>query len=109
MKPKRFKAWDMGCHWIKDRFKRKQLRPCWDKGIHNWADCFAKHFPPACHKIMRCKHLQKVNNRNSNIIQAGLSASSHQTVCEGALLAGDLEVQSRSDVVHKTAAKLTAH
>jgi hypothetical protein len=109
MKPKRSKAWDMRYHWIEDRVNSKHLRPYWDKGIHNWADYFTKHFPPAYHKIMRYKYLQKVNNCNSTIIPTGLFVSSARTACEGVLLPGNPEVQSRSDVIHKSLAKLIAH
>jgi hypothetical protein len=77
MKPKRSKTWDMRYHWIEDRVHMGHLRPYWDKGINNWADYFTKHFPPAYHKIMRYKYLQKVT-----------------TACEGVLLSGHPEIQS---------------
>jgi hypothetical protein len=109
MKPKRSKSWDMRYHWIEDRVKRKHLRPYWDKGTHNWADYFTKHFPPAYHKIMRYKYLQKVNNCNSTIIPTKLFVSPARPACEGVLLPGNPEVQSRSDVIHKSLAKLIAH
>jgi hypothetical protein len=66
MKPKRSKTWDMRYHWIEDRVLAKHIRPYWDKGIHNWADYFTKHHPPAYHKIMRYKYLQKVNHCNAS-------------------------------------------
>ena len=53
----RFKAFDMNIYWIKDRIKRKQFFSFWDKGPHNKADYFTKHFPPRHHKEIRYTYL----------------------------------------------------
>jgi hypothetical protein len=40
---KRSKAFDMRCHWLKDRIARLQFNFHWAPGKHNHADYFTKH------------------------------------------------------------------
>jgi hypothetical protein len=110
MKPKRSKTWDMRYHWIEDRVRKKHIRPYWDKGIHNWADYFTKHFPPAYHKIMRYKYLQKANECTAtNLTPHQPPTVTRRTACEGVLLPGNPEIQTRSHVTPKYHDKLIAH
>jgi hypothetical protein len=57
---KRSKAFDMRCHWLKDRIARSQFNLCWAPGKHNRADCFTKHHPRSHHQIMRPNYLQRL-------------------------------------------------
>ena len=59
MKPKRSKYWDMKYHWLEDCTNMGYLNPYWERGIHNWEDYFTNHHPPAYHKIISYKYLQK--------------------------------------------------
>jgi hypothetical protein len=57
---KRSKAFDMRCHWLKDRIARSQFNLCWAPGKHNRANYFTKHHPPSHHQIMRPNYLQRL-------------------------------------------------
>ena len=60
IKPRKSKTWDMRHHRLEDRVKQKQINLHWKPGTKNWADYFNKNWPPAYHKLMRYKYLQKV-------------------------------------------------
>ena len=70
MKPKCSKSWDMKYHWLKDRTKMGHLNTYLEWGIHNWADYFTKHHPPAYHKIMGSKYLQKIHIMANKFLHA---------------------------------------
>ena len=70
MKPKSSKFCDMKYRWLKDCTKMGHLNTYWGQGIYNWADYFTKHHPPAYHKIMSYKYLQKVHITTKKFLQA---------------------------------------
>ena len=50
---KRSKSLDMRYHWLDGHTIMGHLNAYWLLGIHNWAEIFTKHHPPAYHNIIR--------------------------------------------------------
>ena len=61
MRHKRSKSWDMRYWWLKENSAQSEFKIFWDKGVHNWADYFTKHFAPSVHKILRPKYVHRTN------------------------------------------------
>ena len=59
MRVKRSKSWDMKYNWLRDRAAQQQFHIKWDKGIHNMADYFTKHHPPAHHRSKHYDYILK--------------------------------------------------
>ena len=61
MRHKKSKSWDMRYWWLKENSSQSKFKIFWDKGVHNWADYFTKHFAPSVHKILRPKYVHRTN------------------------------------------------
>ena len=57
LQSKRSKSWDMRYFWIKDKITEGEFLVYWDKGLHNFADYFTKHFPPNYHQKIRSTYV----------------------------------------------------
>ena len=61
MRHKKSKSWDMRYWWLKENSAQSEFQIFWDKGVHNWADYFTKHFAPSVHKLLRPKYVHRTN------------------------------------------------
>ena len=57
IKTRRSKTWYVRYHWLEDRIIQKHIQLIWKRGMHNFADDFTKHHPPAYYKLMIPKYL----------------------------------------------------
>eukprot|EP00957_Ditylum_brightwellii_P140532 10706794-Ditylum_brightwellii.AAC.1 len=71
MIPKRSKAMDMRCPWLKDRQCQGQFDIQWRHGTANKADYPSKHHPPKVHQQRRPQYLMNsVEHKNCELASA---------------------------------------
>ncbi len=62
IQPKRTKAMDMCCHWLRDREAQGQFGIYWRPGKNYLANYFTKHHSPAHHRSVRTQFLTRVKD-----------------------------------------------
>ena len=61
MRHRKSKSWDMRYWWLKENIAQSEFHIFWDKGVHNWADYFTKHFAPSIHQVLRQRYVHRTN------------------------------------------------
>ena len=80
MRHKKSKAWDMRLWWLKDKIAQQNFKVFWDKGIHNWADYFTKHFAPRHHQVIHKRYLHSACTVIHLVLTQHLSLSAGEGV-----------------------------